>query len=170
MKDKFQWKKPSKRTVLSILVLIIMIAVNYSISSRIFGGQAATETTYSEFLKQTEEQNISKVQVDSSQIYYTLKQDDQQESGSGILSGIQTFGSKGNCYYTIRMDDDMLVERLERSGAEFKQIKESENCLLSMAISVLFSFGLAPVNRSLAALICAAEYSRAVHPQPHPYS
>lgn len=142
MPGKFHFKKPGKRTMINIIILVVLIVINFSVVNCLFGGQASVETTYNEFLLQVEEKKIDTVQVENDVIYYTLKDtgEDQSEN-AGVLSILQK-GKRAGYFYTIRMEDDDLVKRLENSGADFSRVKESGNSLLSFIFNFLFSFGL----------------------------
>ena len=142
MPGKFPLKKPNKRTLMNFVVLLLLIIINFTIVNKVFGNKSTTETAYSEFLMQMENKEIDTVQVESDVIYYTLKTGNRNTStDKGLLSGLQSTG-QGNYFYTVRMEDTDLVQRLADSGAAFSQVKESGNSFLSMMINFLFSFGL----------------------------
>ena len=61
------------------------------------------ETTYSEFLTYIEQKKVEEVQIEDSQIYFTIEGNDKT-------------------YQTGQMNDPDLVNRLDKSGAEFKQV------------------------------------------------
>lgn len=61
------------------------------------------ETTYSEFLTYIEQKKVEEVQIEDSQIYFTIEGNDKT-------------------YQTGQMNDPDLVNRLDESGAEFKQV------------------------------------------------
>ena len=61
------------------------------------------ETTYSEFLTYIEQKKVEEVQIEDNQIYFTIEGNDKT-------------------YQTGQMNDPDLVNRLDKSGAEFKQV------------------------------------------------
>ncbi|MGM9890114.1 MAG: ATP-dependent zinc metalloprotease FtsH [Floccifex porci] len=61
------------------------------------------ETTYSEFLTYIEQKKVEEVQIEDSQIYFTIEGNDKT-------------------YQTGQMNDPDLVNRLDKSGAQFKQV------------------------------------------------
>lgn len=61
------------------------------------------ETTYSEFLTYIEQKKVEEVQIEDNQIYFTIEGNDKT-------------------YQTGQMNDPDLVNRLDESGAEFKQV------------------------------------------------
>lgn len=120
-----------KRIIITCIIgLIILIAINFLISRKLFSGTATEEVSYGEFLGELDEQNVDRVQVESSVIYFTLKED-------------QTAGENEEKYYcTVRMSDLKLVDRLYESGAIFSQVAQEDNTLLSLFLTFLFSVGL----------------------------
>ena len=61
------------------------------------------ETTYSEFLTYIEQKKVEEVQIEDNQIYFTIEGNDKT-------------------YQTGQMNDPDLVNRLDKSGAQFKQV------------------------------------------------
>ena len=61
------------------------------------------ETTYSEFLTYIEQKKVEEVKIEDNQIYFTIEGNDKT-------------------YQTGQMNDPDLVNRLDKSGAEFKQV------------------------------------------------
>ena len=61
------------------------------------------ETTYSEFLTYIEQKKVEEVQIEDNQIYFTIEGNDKT-------------------YQTGQMNDPDLVNRLDESGAQFKQV------------------------------------------------
>ena len=61
------------------------------------------ETTYSEFLTYIEQKKVEEVQIEDNQIYFTIEGNDKT-------------------YQTGQMNDPDLANRLDKSGAQFKQV------------------------------------------------
>ena len=154
--------KKSKKNIIIIcaVVMLALVFINSFISRTLFSGTQAEEMSYDEFLKELENKNVDKVQVENTEIYFTLKDDSEGGSepetpqGWG-LRGIQADIMQGassllerfteqqeKYYYTVRMSDAKLVDRLYESGAEFSQVAQEDNTLMSMVLSILFSFGI----------------------------
>lgn len=111
-------------------IALILILINLTVMRKLFAENQATEATYNEFLEQLEEKNIDRVQVESDVIHYVLKEDEQEENsdvefGIKLPDYIQKWKNQEKYYYTNRMTDMNLVDRLYESGAIFSQGKTS---------------------------------------------
>ncbi len=96
--DKF--KKPEKKAVYFWLAaLLILLVVNYIVLPAVMQRQVS-EVSYNTFLQMVDEGQIGKVNIQSNQIVFTDKAEE-------------------NYYKTGPMDDPGLVDRLYESGAEF---------------------------------------------------
>lgn len=94
--------------VLIILLLLDFVFIPMYTNSRI------EETSYSSFLNQIEEKKVDEVQIENTDIYYTLKNDDNDKT-----------------YQTGVMNDPDLVNRLQDANVEFTQVyTEATNPLL----------------------------------------
>lgn len=135
--------KKKKRIIFWTCVLAFVVIVNL-VSTRSALKGADTEKTYDVFLSELQDKNIDEVEVQSSVIYYTLKEDDAGETEKrGLQSMLQQLqGNSKRTYYTVRMDDDQLVERLYEAGATFAAVSESRSEILSTVISLLLYIGL----------------------------
>ena len=89
-------KKPLYRYYL--LILLAMLLINFIFFPSV-GGQRTKEVTYSEFLDKIEDKQIQNVEVHDTEIYYTLK------------------GEENQVYVTGTMQDAQLVDRLDEAGA-----------------------------------------------------
>lgn len=100
------------------IVLLIILAFNMIISPMIANAKVK-EVDYGTFMKMIEEKNISKVEVDDSEIYFTDKNNEQ-------------------IYKTGIMDDPTLTERLYTSGATFaRNIQKEMSPLLSFFLTFI---------------------------------
>ncbi|MCI7803122.1 MAG: ATP-dependent zinc metalloprotease FtsH [Erysipelotrichaceae bacterium] len=79
------------------LLIIDFIVIPFVSDARI------KETTYSEFLTYIEQKKVEEVQIEDNQIYFTIEGNDKT-------------------YQTGQMNDPDLVNRLDESGAQFKQV------------------------------------------------
>ena len=112
--------------VLIILLLLDFVFIPMYTNSRI------EETSYSSFLNQIEEKKVDEVQIENTNIYYTLKNDDNDKT-----------------YQTGVMNDPDLVNRLQDANVEFTQVyTEATNPLLYwFATFAIFAFFIWLGNR-----------------------
>ena len=112
--------------VLIILLLLDFVFIPMYTNSRI------KETSYSSFLNQIEEKKVDEVQIENTDIYYTLKNDDNDKT-----------------YQTGVMNDPDLVNRLQDANVEFTQVyTEATNPLLYwFATFAIFAFFIWLGNR-----------------------
>ena len=112
--------------VLIILLLLDFVFIPMYTNSRI------EETSYSSFLNQIEEKKVDEVQIENTDIYYTLKNDDNDKT-----------------YQTGVMNDPDLVNRLQDTNVEFTQVyTEATNPLLYwFATFAIFAFFIWLGNR-----------------------
>lgn len=153
-------KPNNKRSILIYCAIVcILLALINMIVMPGMTGSSTEEVSYNTFLEQLDAKNIDEVQVETDQIYYTLKSDkksaddtgDTSNSGntentaqSDKLSGADTFSgqlqsmfgqsSDRKVYTAVRMDDTELVDRLYQSGATFSQVKPQETNMLLMML------------------------------------
>ena len=112
--------------VLIILLLLDFVFIPMYTNSRI------EETSYSSFLNHIEEKKVDEVQIENTDIYYTLKNDDNDKT-----------------YQTGVMNDPDLINRLQDANVEFTQVyTEATNPLLYwFATFAIFAFFIWLGNR-----------------------
>lgn len=76
------------------------------------------QVSYDVFLTEMENKNISTAEVNADLIYFVLKADDIVET--------ETLIAAEKIYSTVRMDDPMLIDRLDTSGAAFTEVKPKQ--------------------------------------------
>ena len=92
----------------SFVILITMLTALLVFAMYQFQGvDSDQETTYNKFLKMIDEKKVEKVEIKSDRILITAK----KESGDKVNKE----------YYTGRMNDDQLVEKLEKAKIDFNQ-------------------------------------------------
>ena len=92
----------------SIVILITMLTALLVFAMYQFQGvDSDQEITYNKFLKMIDEKKVEKVEIKSDRILITAK----KESGDKVNKE----------YYTGRMNDDQLVEKLEKAKIDFNQ-------------------------------------------------
>lgn len=116
-------KKPTKKPLIFyyLIVLLVLMLLNWLVVPSVME-RSIQKTSYREFLDSIEKKEIKEVQLESDVIYYTMEKD----------------GEKLVCK-TARIEDENLVERLDKSGAEFSgEIPKKESPILSFLISWIF--------------------------------
>ena len=110
--------KPSKRPILAYYVIIFLVIIFFnSLIMPAFRSNEVKTVDYSTFITMTEDKEIDKVQVEQDQILFTKK------------------GEK-DTYKTAPMNDPQLVDRLQKSGADFAaKISTPMNPLLDFALT-----------------------------------
>ena len=113
------------------IVLIILLLLNF-VFIPMYTNSRIEETSYSSFLNQIEEKKVDEVQIENTDIYYTLKNDDNDKT-----------------YQTGVMNDPDLVNRLQDANVEFTQVyTEATNPLLYwFATFAIFAFFIWLGNR-----------------------
>ena len=101
-----------------LVILFVLLLVNMIIGP-LFANNHIKEVTYSDFLDSIEEKQIQDVEVHDTEIYYTVKGDEE------------------TVYQTGAMQDAQLVDRLDEAGANFTKVQTEEmNPLLSYLITL----------------------------------
>ncbi|MFV0313770.1 MAG: ATP-dependent zinc metalloprotease FtsH [Anaerotignum sp.] len=99
------------------MAIIIMTAINVFLLPLIAKNSVET-VTYDIFLDELEDKNISEVQVNEDTIYYLLKDDTAVET--------EVSPQSETVYITSRMQDIMLVDRLDDADVKFNEVKPKE--------------------------------------------
>lgn len=105
-----------------LIALAVMFVINWLVLP-MFANNTVQEVSYNVFLDELEAKNIDQVQVNEDVIYYSLKEDTNEEPQTQIFSGQQQHEM---LYCTVRMQDNMLVDRLYAAGANFSAIEPKE--------------------------------------------
>ena len=97
------------------------------------------EISYNKFLKMVDEGKVEKVTIGSSKIYITSKTDEKEDDDplSGILPSSKN--EKDSDYYTGKVDDDSLPERLNKAGVTYEQEipNTTQRTIFDMLITVV---------------------------------
>lgn len=119
-----------KRPILTYYIIILACIFLFNgLLMPMFRESEVKEVDYSAFMTMTEENSISKVEIEENQILFKKKGDDQ------------------TTYKTARMDDPALITRLHDQGVDFTgQIIKTMNPILSVILSwvlpILIFFGI----------------------------
>lgn len=122
--------KMPKRPILTYYIIILACIFLFNgLLMPMFRESEVREVDYSAFMTMTEENSISKVEIEENQILFKKKGDDQ------------------TTYKTARMDDPALITRLHDQGVDFTgQIVKTMNPILSVILSwvlpILVFFGI----------------------------
>lgn len=113
------------------IVLIIMLLLDF-VFIPMYTNSRIQSTTYSSFLDKVEEKKVDEVQIEDTDIYYTLKNDEKDKT-----------------YQTGLMNDPDLVDRLRDANVEFSQVyTEATNPFLYwLSTFALFAFFIWIGNR-----------------------
>ena len=119
-----------------LIALAVMFVINWLVLP-MFANNTVQEVSYNVFLDELGAKNIDQVQVNEDVIYYSLKEDTNEEPQTQIFSGQQQHEM---LYCTVRMQDNMLVDRLYAAGANFSAIepKEVSPWMSSLIMFLLF--------------------------------
>ncbi len=130
--------------------LILYMVFNLLLNTWLAPKVTTNEATYNQFLDELTAENVDRVQIEDSTIFYSLKSDLDQKAEDKLPSFMQEWlGGEmpGVIYHTEQMDDPGLVDRLYKAGATFHQVKVDEqetsffSSIVSMIISVVIMVG-----------------------------
>lgn len=96
--------------------------------------------TYDVFLDELKTKNVEEVQVTTDTIYYTLLAVEEVEVESTSI--ISSLSSDEIVYNTVRMEDTMLVNRLDEAGVRFTEVKPKEVSPWVSTLIMLLVFSL----------------------------
>ncbi len=100
-----------------LMALVIMSVINMFLLP-FLAKSNVQQVSYDVFLTEMENKNISTAEVNADLIYFVLKENDTIES--------ETLVAAEKIYSTVRMDDPMLIDRLDTSGAAFTEVKPKQ--------------------------------------------
>lgn len=131
-------KNPKKQNLLLLLVTALISLLLISYFMRVVSGATNKEISYNEFMDMIEENQVEKVEIDSSQIVIYPKK--QESANLFYTQPVIT-------YYTGKIeDDDTLTKRLLDAGIEVKgSVPDSSGIILSILsyiLPVLLMWGL----------------------------
>ena len=113
--------------ILAFLIVTFITLGIMSLVNRAMTSTTTKEITYDQFLDLLDNNLVESVTVDTNKLEIVTKKDQPLAS-----QGIEV------TYYTGRMDDDKLVDRLQKAGVEFKE--EIPDNTTSLILNVLLSF------------------------------
>ena len=113
-------------SILIFLVVTLVTLVLMSFFNRMMNDSTSMEISYDQFLDLLEQNLVESVTLDSDKLTVVTKKQDLASQGVEMT------------YYTGRMADPDLVERLDKANVEFKQ--EIPDNTTSLILNVLLSF------------------------------
>ncbi|NCC17044.1 MAG: ATP-dependent metallopeptidase FtsH/Yme1/Tma family protein [Clostridia bacterium] len=114
-----------------LMALLFMAVINMFLLP-LFTKSTMERVTYDVFLNELKSENVNDVQVNEDDIYFVLK---------GTTDG-DTEVQAEQVYVTGRMDDSLLVERLDEAGVKFNEVKPKEISPFVSTLIMLVVFAL----------------------------
>lgn len=124
---------PNKSAIIITLISALFIWYMFSFIQNQIKESTNKEVTYPEFLKMLEKGELEKVVIDGDRIIFTPK--------------IQPYPNFNITYYTGKIDDDSLADRLYEAHKNYdtdygKRVVDNRNTILETIISMVFPFVL----------------------------
>lgn len=108
--------KPGRNSQLVMILVIagVLTLIMASLMSSYFTDSSSTEVAYSEFIEMLENGEIDTVIISTYEIEFTLVEDTEALYDSDDSSILYYYATES--YYTVKVDDDGLVDRLLEAG------------------------------------------------------
>ena len=121
-------KKPDglNSTVIMLIIAVILTLI-FWIQYNNYRTKGETEVAYSKFIQMVDSKEVGSVEVYSDKIYFEPKVSDT--------------ATENVVYYVVRLTDYELVDRLAKSGVEFKAIDEGGNVIFREILSWVIMIG-----------------------------
>ena len=121
-------KKPGglNSTVIMLIIAVILTLI-FWIQYNNYRTKGETEVAYSKFIQMVDSKEVGSVEVYSDKIYFEPKVSDT--------------ATENVVYYVVRLTDYELVDRLAKSGVEFKAIDEGGNVIFREILSWVIMIG-----------------------------
>ena len=124
--------KPQKRkqTIIIIIIAAIITIIASSIMSSVLSDATTKEESYDKFLKEIDERKIDKITFSTDgKIYYSKK---DENDGYFKVS-----------YWTVQLDDDELLNKLNEAGIEYKgEIEDKQSSIFTFILEWILPFVL----------------------------
>ena len=115
------------QTILILVIAAVITFFSISLMKDLMTKSSTEELTYDKFVSMLENKEVESVIIDSSTIQIMPKKD---------VEGYSSFIK----YYTVRMNDYKLSDRVLESGAVVKQAKQDSSMILETILSFLIPF------------------------------
>ena len=139
-------KKPNSiRTMLVLLLISMCLTFLFYQAYSKYTNPEKEELTYNQFLEMVESGNAEEVRVYSGKLEIVPKTDGENKELENKL------------YYTIRISDLNLVDRLQEAGVAYKAMNENGNVIISSILSygmmilflyLIMTFGMRAISKS----------------------
>ncbi len=145
MKNKFPKKK--KQIIYLIIAVVAVMLLNMVVFGRALTSGSSWEVPYNVFLMELDKENIHQVEVNESNIYFSLHDDSEYKQSEHYIYATSIYGEPKIILYCVRMDDPDLVDRLYNAGAEFAQVEPKQTpwilqFIISSVVPLLLFFFL----------------------------
>ena len=145
MKNKLPKKK--KQLIYLIIAVVAIMLLNMTFFTRALSSGSSWEVPYNVFLNELDKENIHQVEVNESNIYFSLHDDSEYKQSDHYNYATSIYGEPKIILYCVRMDDPDLVDRLYNAGAEFAQVEPKQTpwilqFIISSVVPLLLFFFL----------------------------
>lgn len=145
MKNKLPKKK--KQLIYLIIAVVAIMLLNMTFFTRALSSGSSWEVPYNVFLNELGNENIHQVEVNESNIYFSLHDDSEYKQSDHYNYATSIYGEPKIILYCVRMDDPDLVDRLYNAGAEFAQVEPKQTpwilqFIISSVVPLLLFFFL----------------------------
>ena len=145
MKNKLPKKK--KQLIYLIIAVVAIMLLNMTFFTKALSSGSSWEVPYNVFLNELDKENIHQVEVNESNIYFSLHDDSEYKQSDHYNYATSIYGEPKIILYCVRMDDPDLVDRLYNAGAEFAQVEPKQTpwiiqFIISSVVPLLLFFFL----------------------------
>jgi len=145
LKNKLPKKK--KQLIYLIIAVVAIMLLNMTFFTRALSSGSSWEVPYNVFLNELDKENIHQVEVNESNIYFSLHDDSEYKQSDHYNYATSIYGEPKIILYCVRMDDPDLVDRLYNAGAEFAQVEPKQTpwilqFIISSVVPLLLFFFL----------------------------
>ena len=125
-------KKPKNNLAITLLITVLVVIVLTSVYNMVVSSQY-TETTYSDFLREKENGNLSEVELNLDRIIYLTKEEAAKEAAQ-----------QKACYTGLPRGGDMtvLAAELYAEGVTVKQLITEDNSAIMLVLYYAAMFGI----------------------------
>lgn len=124
---------PKKQNVVIFVIAALVTLLCVSYFMKMVSGNTTKEISYNEFISMVEEGSIESVEIGSDQIVINPKAKESTETPFSMLSARPTI-----TYYTGKIEDDTLTQRLLDSDVEVKgKVADGSSILMSFLLTYI---------------------------------
>lgn len=138
-------QNPKKVNLMLFLIAALVTLICMSYFMKAASGASSEEISYSEFLTMVEEGKVKSVRFASDRIDITpVEEEKKEEETESPYSGLLYYapGAKTS-YYTAFVNDDTLIEKLEKAGVEvWGYMPDNTNFIMEILLYYVLPLGL----------------------------